>query len=1027
MRKLFTLFALAAVSFSAQEAAAQLLSGETLKVGDRVTIDGVDYLIGRNVITNPNFEMDPAENDGKIVGWNLGNYAQMMATTNGGTFIWHSEGGHDGGPYIQANSHTGAGGTGSIGTRWSVEPNAKYYMSFWLAKNSENNQYIPVVSLTSEESTAGGQHETSNANGSMIIGKNGGTDVTDDLLGYGAYNGGDWAQTQFYFDTHDYTYLQFNARWLKEGDIQACFDDFYLGKLYDEATTEKYELLQIELNTLIEEASDYASDIDYAYVIALQDAIEEAYDFVESTDEEELSAAIDALEAAKTEAENCASIVENLVALIEANADLTETGYPGAEAFEEAYSKAQDILDDEDADSKALSAALAEFQQAILDYNMSQEVGENGADYTFAVTCANFTKSGGDVSNSEDRASTGWEIGPSGGDQRLNTIGGLNCWNAWRSAFAPSYVDVHQSITNLPNGKYKVSADMITQTGMAYQQRVYAESTLGTVASPYLEAEGWDSEEYTNLETTDYAIVTDGKLTIGARGEGRPDATDASGWFCVTNFKLSYFGEASEEEIAAASEAKIAEFSALLEEVKAYVADMKLAGDKAAFDSIIVANESYESALEIAEKQSAINAAYTTAQSSVAKYEEIVETEGKSYPSIGANLNAATFGDALPLVQAGYNGFKATIEASDATYTDMDANLAKLKKYASYNSDEDEFSGAFEKYNSMLAYANSSDATVAKAIADTKANVDAIMIDNFATTTEADSAITLMNKAVKEAAATEGLANHGADYTDYITNPTIEASGNTVVPEGWTCDRPVGDKYTTTGQSYIAESSDRYLDCWNSAAGAVRYTASQTLNVPNGTYEVKALTRTSGSGSYLFAIPGKDVNVENGIFTEIENSGDVAGSIWTALNERVEANEELSDEELDMWGVHNATGYGWGYSTVEVEVTDHVLTIGVTCDSTFYQQSKQLAEATGFTGTWFSADNFTLTLKGAVQEDANWSPIATGIETVEATKESIATAADGIYTIDGVKVSAAKAKGVYLIKKGNDIQKVYIK
>jgi hypothetical protein len=1024
MRKLFTLFALAAFGFSAEEAAAQLLSGETLKVGDRVTVDGVNYLIGRNVITNPNFAMDPADNDGKIVGWYLGDYTQMMATTNGGTFIWHAEGGHDGGPYIQANSHTGAGGTGSIGTRWNVETNSKYYMSFWLAKNSENNQYIPVVSLTAEESTAGGQHETSNAGGSMIIGKNGGEGVTDDLLGYGAYNGGDWVQTQFYFDTHEYTYLQFNARWLKENSIQACFDDFYLGKLYDEATTEKYQLLQIELGLLIEEAGEIAYDTEYGYGMVLQNAIYDADEVSSSTNEAELQAAIESLEAAQVEAQNSKAIADELAALMEANKNLTESDYPGAEAFESAVSAADDALYDEDSNAESLAAALAAFKQAILDYNMSQEVGAEGANYTFAISCPDFTKSGGDVTNSEDRASTGWEIGPSGGDQRLNTIGGLNCWNAWRSAFAPSYVDVHQSITNLPNGKYKVSADMITQTGMAYQQRVYAESSLGTATSPYLEAEGWDDGEYTNLETTDFAIVSDGKLTIGARGEGRPDATDASGWFCVTNFKLTYYGEASEEEIAAASTAKIAEFASLLEEVKAYAADMKLAGDKATFDSVIVANESYNSALEIAEKESAINAAYTTAQSSVAKYEEIVETEGKSYPSIGANLNKATFGDALALVQAGYNGFKATIEASDATYTDMDANLAKLKKYASYNSDEDEFTGAFENYNSMLAHLNSSNATVAKAIADTKAEVDSIMIDNFATTTEADSAIILMNKAIKEAAATEALATHGADYTDYITNPTIEASGNNVVPEGWTCDRTAGNTYTTTGQSYTGDTGNRYLDSWNGSAGALQYTVSQTLNVPNGTYELKAATRTSGSGTYLFALPGG--SIENGVFTEIENNADQGGSIWNDLNTKFEASEELSDDELDMWGVHSNAGYGWGYSTVEVEVTDHVLTIGVTCDSTFYQQSKQLAEAPGFTGTWFSADNFTLTLKGAVQEDANWSPI-TGIETVEAGKEFNATAADGIYTIDGAKVSATKAKGIYLIKKGNNVQKVLVK
>lgn len=142
MKKLFTLamLAVAAITANAQN---QLVEGE-FNVGDKVTIDGKEWLVGKNMITNASFDEDPAKNGGNIVGWTNGTYAQMTTST----FLWHPTGGHDGGAYIQSNKHTGAAGDGSVGQRWTLEPNSYYYFSFWLSNNSANNQYIPVISLT---------------------------------------------------------------------------------------------------------------------------------------------------------------------------------------------------------------------------------------------------------------------------------------------------------------------------------------------------------------------------------------------------------------------------------------------------------------------------------------------------------------------------------------------------------------------------------------------------------------------------------------------------------------------------------------------------------------------------------------------------------------------------------------------------------------------------------------------------------------------------------------------------------------
>ena len=81
---------------------------------------------------------------------------------------------------------------------------------------------------------------------------------------------------------------------------------------------------------------------------------------------------------------------------------------------------------------------------------------------------------------------------------------------------------------------------------------------------------------------------------------------------------------------------------------------------------------------------------------------------------------------------------------------------------------------------------------------------------------------------------------------------------------------------------------------------------------------------------------------------------------------------------------NSSNGRGWQYKTIEVEVLDHSLTIGVSTDSTFTAGKTDINgnECVPFTGTWVSADTWQLTLK-TPGDNAGWSPV-TAIDSVAA-------------------------------------------
>jgi len=157
------------------------------------------------------------------------------------------------------------------------------------------------------------------------------------------------------------------------------------------------------------------------------------------------------------------------------------------------------------------------------------------------------------------------------------------------------------------------------------------------------------------------------------------------------------------------------------------------------------------------------------------------------------------------------------------------------------------------------------------------------------------------------------------DFTFAITNPGVNSTGNNVQPEGWNISITNGNTFTATGQHYSLDATNRYMDSWNGTVGALEYLGVQEVKgLPNGRYKVTAAARASGAaGSFIF---GNDKQ------TVIINNADVGGALTK----------------------------GWNIITVDsVIVTQGTARIGA-------KTVKGL-----WTGTWFSADDFTLTYYGA--------------------------------------------------------------
>ncbi|WP_340114256.1 beta-L-arabinofuranosidase domain-containing protein [Maribellus mangrovi] len=184
----------------------------------------------------------------------------------------------------------------------------------------------------------------------------------------------------------------------------------------------------------------------------------------------------------------------------------------------------------------------------------------------------------------ETGGSNGWTwIGTSGyawvgvNNDGDNTKTGTYIAGTWNSVIGD--VELSQSISDIPNGMYTVTADLMGSsngtTSRLTTQRVFANSVcmlfgaeddysadnLEVLSKSESYSFGGYSETQNDrgpfLTLTVTAPVTDGTLTLGVRTNGKssglgytfPNLTagDGHGWFKVDNFTLTYIGELTEE------------------------------------------------------------------------------------------------------------------------------------------------------------------------------------------------------------------------------------------------------------------------------------------------------------------------------------------------------------------------------------------------------------------------------------------------------------------------------------------------
>jgi len=144
------------------------------------------------------------------------------------------------------------------------------------------------------------------------------------------------------------------------------------------------------------------------------------------------------------------------------------------------------------------------------------------------------------------------------------------------------------------------------------------------------------------------------------------------------------------------------------------------------------------------------------------------------------------------------------------------------------------------------------------------------------------------------------------------------------------------------------------------------------------------------------------------------NATDAYGSIWEEAWKKYEKNE--ADETETTIATCNAnTGRGWRWVTIEgIEVKDHRMTIG--------QTTNGVLTGKPFEGTWFSVVDWSLTLTTKGNNDG-WDGPLTGVNSL---KPAQSTAVDGIYTIDGRRVSTT-SRGLYIIVRDGKASKMIVK
>lgn len=714
--------------------------------------------------------------------------------------------------------------------------------------------------------------------------------------------------------------------------------------------------------------------------------------------------------------------------------------YPGLSDLEKAYEYSDGIYYSDYSGIDDFISAYDNLKSSIRSYYDSQipfATEENPADMTYMIKAPNFRVPYAYYSDCA-LSSEGWVSENTGlpGEgncfypvhKPASEVGkDVTCYNSWTWQF--SHMNLHQDVEGLPDGWYRVECLGWTDEASIYKQHAYAVSMSDSVLS------NMASSAMTNWETfrTASIPVYDGKLRIGFESES---GGGSIGWFLVTDFRLLYCGALSEETLRPILEKSISEGRAMAD-------TMMFAADKKMLMDSISKYENVDGASSIKQAIMSMKEVMSEANKSVEKQISVMTG---IYKALRDSVDMEAYSsDYYEMANNFLNCMEDEINSSEASYVYMDSLESILYAF------RDRYIPTLYSAKEFIV-----EDAFAKGILDDNINRQVSDFTTFQHLPEeaiVDKYVAELEKAMAQCEAADIILAGENDFTGLIVNPEINNTSNSVIPKGWHGTVINGDgRYTGNGQQVDGNAEGCYLDSWNATPGALLYNLYQTVEaVPNGVYRLTAMTRTtSETGTYLYAFADNDSSIVTLAQVELEKINitelggpsaadggdsiatvtDSYGSIFADVYKRTNGGQTATDAENDTLMANNGWGSGWHYTSLEIEVKNHVLTIGFTCDSTFTQKFGGVA----FTGTWISADNFRL-VQISAGDNEGWNPVA-GMSSVTDDKLSVSVengcivAPEGscAYSVSGmpVNIGVVVPNGVYIVKFGKSAVKIVV-
>ena len=758
--------------------------------------------------------------------------------------------------------------------------------------------------------------------------------------------------------------------------------------------------------------------VPYAVNVELYQYMDEIYKYtveqVYGDKDDEVNAVILELDTRWADAQKAMELYAELKALFDKGEnELLPLDYPGKAELSAVLEEMLPYFDEASTVNTYanMQALKAEVEEAFFAYYTSQvATPEVGADYTFLLPNPNFEQKGDWTWSMAAGGSDLWagNCRPTedGGESRR----GVNLWG-----WGITSVDVHQTLVGIPDGLYKVSAELITQTNYATDQHVYATGASKAI-SEALKVEGWDTYEWTELTTTDYAVVIGGQLIIGA--EASQGGTNSEGWFQATNFKLFYHGEASEEQLKAA-----------WEDTKARAED--------ALD-ILIPNEKKELAAAMEQALPLASAGkYSDAcilvSPMITALDSTIKATQKFYGDYYGRLDTLRLRD-------GYENCDSTHLFADAVVAMVDEILSsdtatcklfdginsQLQAYAGYASSLRDAENAIN--DTVNQYLEKYEAFVADSVV--RPQVE-ILLSSLCGVDYCNELRAVLDEAIGILKGTINISKEIAvgDVTYLIVNPTIDVKEGEELA-GWTIAKNNAQNCGTNNNEHYSGATNTYLDAWHPSVGTMNATFSQEINgIPDGTYKLTVAARTDGGNAFVFAATAPAVADSTTQWVEVVNNGAWRGQIWAddslawvadgCPEEDLEVNYPYFMARPDSMGY--GAGFGWSWHVIEnIEVTNHILTIGLTAEKALSGKN--------FSGTWMGADDWKLELIKVNEVQSEFDPFANFNKDVEPEEKpedkpeddsvemiEVSPMMQGIYDLYGRRLDAITAPGLYIV------------